>query len=465
MLIRNATVVTAGDVVPADVLVRDGTVAEIGRALPSEGRQVIDGTGKLLMPGGIDVHTHLDMPLGDTASTDDFETGHIAAACGGTTTHIDFATQEKGRTLAQALENWHLRAQGKACIDYGFHIAVTDWNDAVAASLPELIQEGVTSLKLYMAYKGRLMVDDAAILRALQIAAKVGLLVMIHAENGDIIDLLTAQLLAAGHTAPRYHAQSRPAIAEAEATYRAIALAEIAGAPLYIVHLTSAQALDAVRRARHRGLPVYAETCPQYLAFTADDLARPGFEGAKFVCSPPLRTAADQKALWRGLALGDLQVVATDHCPWNFHGHKDRGKSDFSHILNGLPGIEERMKIVYTYGVETGRLDLQQFVALTATTPAKLFGLYPRKGSIAPGSDADLVLWDPEARGEISVRTHHSRVDHTPYEGIRYQGRPDRVWVRGRLVVEGGEWVGTKGQGKFLKRDAFHHVDWQGVKL
>ncbi len=465
MLIRNATVVTAGDVVTADVLVRGETVAEIGRALPTEGRRVIDATGKLLMPGGIDVHTHLDMPLGDTASTDDFETGHIAAACGGTTTHIDFATQEKGQTLAQALENWHLRAEGKACIDYGFHIAVADWNDAVAASLPGLVQEGVTSLKLYMAYKDRLMVNDAAILRALQIAAKVGLLVMIHAENGDVIDLLTAQLLAAGHTAPRYHAQSRPAIAEAEATRRAIALAEIAAAPVYIVHLTSAQALDAVRCARHRGLPVYAETCPQYLTFTADDLARPGFEGAKFVCSPPLRTAADQKALWRGLALGDLQVVATDHCPWNFHGHKDRGKSDFSRILNGLPGIEERMKIVYTYGVETGRLSLPQFVALTATTPAKLFGLYPRKGTIAPGSDADLVLWDPEARGVITARTQHSRVDHTPYEGIRYRGRPDRVWVRGRLVVEGGEWVGTKGQGEFLKRDVFQHVDWQEVKL
>ncbi len=464
MLIRNAAIVTAGDVFTADVLVWGETVAAIGRALPSEGRQVIDATGKLLMPGGIDVHTHLDMPLGDTASTDDFKTGHIAAACGGTTTHIDFATQEKGQTLAQALETWHLRAEGKACIDYGFHIAVTDWTDEVAASLPDLIHAGVTSLKLYMAYKGRLMMNDAVILRALQIAAEADLLVMIHAENGDVIDLLTAQLLAAGHTAPRYHAESRPAIAEAEATHRAIALAGIAGAPVYIVHLSCAQALDAVRHARHRGLPVYAETCPQYLTFTAEDLARPNFEGAKFVCSPPLRTRADQEALWRGLALGDLQVVATDHCPWNFHGHKDRGKSDFSRILNGLPGIEERMKILYTYGVATGRLSLPQFVALTAATPAKLFGIYPRKGTIAPGSDADLVLWDPEARGAISVRTQHSRVDHTPYEGIPCRGRPDRVWVRGRLVVEGGAWVGKTGQGEFLKREAFHHVDGQGGK-
>jgi len=453
VLIREATVVTAGDLYRADVLVEGERIRLIGRDLPADGHEVVEAAGKILFPGAIDVHTHLDMPLDDTASTDDFETGHIAAACGGTTSHIDFATPQHGESLSTALENWHRRADHKACIDYGFHVALTEWTPEVARDLPHLLDQGVSSLKLYMAYKGRLMVEDGAILRVLQIALKHGLLVMVHAENGDAIEVLTAQLLEAGHTEPRYHAASRPPAVEAEATERAIRLAEIADAPLYIVHLTCTEALDAVRRARRRGRPVYAETCPQYLVFTTDDLARPGFEGAKYVCSPPLRTASDQEALWEGLSVGDLQVISTDHCSWNFCGHKDRGRNDFSRILNGLPSIEQRLKIVYTYGVREGKLSLPQFVSRVATTPAKLFGLYPRKGTIAPGSDADLVLWDPEATETISARTQHSRVDHTPYEGLTVQGRAARVWLRGELVVVDGAWVGPKGRGRFLHRE------------
>jgi dihydropyrimidinase len=451
-LIRNGTVVTASDQYRGDVLIEDEKVAVIGTTLDMHADTIIDASGKYVLPGGIDVHTHLDMPFGGTTSVDDFESGTRAAAFGGTTSIVDFAIQYRGQTLHHALETWARKAEGKAVIDYGFHMIITELNDQVEDEMDALVRQGVTSFKLFMAYPGVFMLDDASIFRALLRTGKNGGRICMHAENGGVIDVLVQRALAEGRTAPKYHALTRPSRAEAEATHRAIALAEIADVPVYIVHLSSAEALEMVTEARDRGLPAYAETCPQYLFLSYDNYEEPGFAGAKYVMSPPLRERAKQDLLWRGLAFGDLQVISTDHCPFCMKEQKELGARDFSKIPNGAPGIETRMSLVYDGGVAAGRLSLNRFVELTSTSPAKIFGLFPRKGTIAPGSDADIVVFDPAATITLSAKTLHMNVDYSPYEGRQVTGATDTVLSRGRLVIENGKFVGRPGAGSFLKR-------------
>jgi dihydropyrimidinase len=404
------------------------------------------------LPGGIDVHTHLDMPFGGTTSADDFESGTIAAAFGGTTSVVDFAIQYRGQTLRYAFEAWSKKAEGKAAIDYGFHMIVTELTEAVEKEMDVLVREGVTSFKLFMAYPGVFMLDDASIFRALLKTGENGGTICMHAENGGVIDVLVKKALAEGKTAPKYHALTRPARAEAEATHRAIALSEMANVPIYIVHLSAAEALEMVTEARDRGLPAYAETCPQYLFLSYANYEEPGFEGAKYVMSPPLRPAGNEEKLWRGLAGNDLQAISTDHCPFCMKEQKELGKNDFSKIPNGAPGIETRMTLVYDGGVRTGRISLNRFVELTSTSPAKIFGLFPRKGTVAPGSDADLVVFDPNRKHVLSAKTLHMKVDYNPYEGREVTGAPDVVLSRGRVIIENGKFTGKAGAGSFLKR-------------
>jgi dihydropyrimidinase len=459
-LIKDGTIVTASDIYEADVLIEDEKILGIGSGFTAD--RTIDARGKYVIPGGIDVHTHLDMPFGGTVASDDFFTGHRAAAFGGTTMHVDFAIQPKGASLRETLDQWHGRANGKAVIDYGFHLAITDLTDTVMKEISKCPEYGVASLKLFMAYKGALMVDDATLFRAMQQAAKHDLLIMVHAENGDAIDILVAEALAAGQTEPKYHALTRPPELEAEATNRAIRLAEVAGASLYVVHVTNAGAVEAIRLARGRGGPIYGETCFQYFFFTKDDLARPGFEGAKWVCSPPFREVSDQEALWKAVAANDLQIISTDHCDFWFEGGKDGrqggkelGKGDFSKIPNGVPGIEDRMMVLYTHGVRGGRFSLNRWVELCCVNPAKFFGVYPQKGAIAPASDADIVIWDPEATHTISAKTSHHRTDYNLYEGMKVTGLPVVTMSRGRVLVENGEWKGEAGSGRFVPRHRF----------
>src|SRR5271169_2117542 len=407
-IIGNGSVVTATDTTPADVGILGDKVAAIAAQLPIENAsKIIDASGKLVIPGGIDVHTHLDMPFGGTTSADDFETGTRAAAFGGTTTLIDFAIQYKGQALRQAFDTWMSKAASKATCDYAFHCIVTDVSGGQLSEMNDLVREGVTSFKLFMAYPGVFMLDDGSIFKALQTTAKNGGMICMHAENGSAIDVIVQQALAEGKRAPKYHALTRPTTAEAEATSRAIALAEMAGAPIYIVHLSCNDALEKIREARDRGLPVYAETCPQYLYLSLENMDAPGFEGAKYVFTPPLREKWNQETLWEGLAKDDLQAVSTDHCPFCYKEQKELGKDDFTKIPNGGPGIEHRLSLVYSGGVHGKRFSANRFVELTATTPAKLFGLYPRKGTIAVGSDADLVIFDPNHKHTISAKTHH----------------------------------------------------------
>ncbi len=451
-LIRGGTVVTAVDQYRGDVLIEDEKVTAIGSALAVAADKTLDASGKFVLPGGIDVHTHLDMPFGGTTSADDFASGTIAAAFGGTTSVVDFAIQYKGQTLRQAWEAWMKKAEGKAAIDYGFHMIVTDLPESVEKEMDAMVAEGITSFKLFMAYRGVLMLDDGSIFRALLRTAENGGTICMHAENGDVIDVLVRRALAEGHTAPKWHALTRPPRAEAEATHRAICLAEMAGVPLYVVHLSAAEALEQITLARDRGLPAYAETCPQYLFLSYANYEEPGFEGAKYVMSPPLRQAGNEEKLWRGLSGNDLQAISTDHCPFCMKEQKELGKNDFSKIPNGAPGIETRMTLVYDGGVRTGRISLNRFVELTSTAPAKIFGLFPRKGTVAPGSDADLVIFDPNAEHVLSARTHHMKVDYNPYEGRRVTGRADIVMSRGRVIVENGKFSGRPGAGSFLKR-------------
>jgi dihydropyrimidinase len=452
LLIRNGTVVTAVDRYTGDVFVEGERISAIGSALTMQADRVIDATGKYLLPGGVDVHTHLDMPFGGTTSADDFESGTIAAAHGGTTTIVDFAIQYRGQRLHDAWETWANKADGKAAIDYGFHMIVTDLSDQVEQEMDALVGQGITSFKLFMAYPGVFMLDDASIFRALLRTGRNGGTICMHAENGGVIDVLVQKALAEGKTAPKYHALTRPARAEAEATHRAIALAEIAEVPVYIVHLSTGEALEMVTEARDRGLPAYAETCPQYLFLSYDNYEEPGFEGAKYVMSPPLRPKETQDRLWRGLASNDLQAISTDHCPFCMKEQKTLGQDDFSKIPNGAPGIETRMSLVYDGGVRTRRISLNRFVELTSTSPARIFGLFPRKGTIAPGSDADIVVFDPEKKVRLSVKTLHMKVDYNPYEGREVTGAADVVISRGRVIVEGGRFTGRTGSGTFLKR-------------
>src|SRR5690349_4245936 len=451
-LIKGGTVVTAADHYKGDVLIEDEKIVLVGTAIDIQADKRIDASGKYVLPGGIDVHTHLDMPFGGTTSADDFESGTIAAAHGGTTSIVDFAIQYKGQALHTAWEAWMKKAEGKAAIDYGFHMIMTDLNDQTEQEMDALVRQGVTSFKLFMAYRGVFMLDDGSIFRALLRTGQNGGTICMHAENGDVIDVLVQRAPAAGHTAPKYHALTRPPRAEAEATHRAIALAEIADVPIYIVHLSAAEALEMVTEARDRGLPAYAETCPQYLFLSYDNYDEPGFDGAKYVMSPPLRAREKQDQLWRGLAFNDLQCVSTDHCPFCMKEQKELGKNDFSKIPNGAPGIETRMSLVYDGGVRTGRISLNRFVEVTSTAPAKIFGLFPRKGTIAPGSDADIVIFDPEKKQTLSVSTLHMNVDYNPYEGREVQGVTDTVLSRGRIVIDAGTFTGKAGGGSFLKR-------------
>jgi len=456
-LITNGHIVTATDDYMGDMLIDGEKIAAISTPGAFASQQLdttLDAQGKYIFPGAIDVHTHMELPLPATVASDDFETGTIAAACGGTTTILDFANQRRGHTLAEALHSWHAKAEGKAVIDYGFHITITDFAAAPEAAMDEMIAAGVTTFKLLMAYPGTFMVDDDTMYRVLRRSAKLGGLVMVHAENGIVIDLIVREAVAAGHTAPGFHALTRPAVLEGEATHRAIILATLAEAPLYVVHVSCQHSLHAVAAARAKGLPVWGETCPQYLYLNDSHYAAPGFEAAKFVCTPPMRSLADNEALWLGLQRHELQVVSTDHAPFNFAGQKELGLHDFSKIPNGLPGVEHRVMLMYD-GVRTGKLDLHHFVDLVATKPAKLFGLFPRKGTIAPGSDADLVIFDPEKSVTISAANQHQRVDYTPYEGMHIQGVPDTVLLRGQVIVRNGEYVGGKGGGQYLHRKTF----------
>ena len=453
-LIKNGNVVTAVDSYFADLLIDDGKVAVIGNKLDLEADKVIDASGKLVIPGGIDPHTHMELPFGGTFASDDFRTGTIAAAYGGTTTIIDFAVQYHGESLIQAVDNWHKKAEGKTAIDYGFHLITTDLPDERVPEMRQLINEGVMSFKMFMAYPGVFLVDDATIFRAMKNAGKWGGLICMHAENGIVINEIIKHALAEGKTAPKYHALTRPTKAEAEGVHRAIAIAEMAEAPVYIVHLSCADALEEVREARDNGLPAYAETCPQYLFLDYSLYEREGFEGAKWVMTPPLREKWNQDKLWQGLQGNDLQVISTDHCPFCMK-EKELGRDDFTRIPNGGPGVEHRMSLIYNGGVAGGKIGLNRFVELTSTSAAKLFGLFPRKGTIAVGSDADIVIFDPNEEMTISAATHHMNVDYSAYEGMTVKGVTKTVLSRGRVVIDDGEYVGKPGDGQFLKRSTF----------
>ncbi|MCL2777600.1 MAG: dihydropyrimidinase [Polyangiaceae bacterium] len=464
-LIKGGTVVTATDTYAADVVIINDKIAAIfgpEASPPGPWDITIDAVGKFVMPGGIDVHTHLDMPFGGTTASDDFESGTRAAAHGGTTCIVDFAIQPKNNgghgSLRSGLDAWHRKAEGKAAIDYAFHMIMTDVTDDTIAEMGRVVSEGVTSFKVFMAYPGALLVDDGQIFRTMQRSAELGALICVHAENGFPIDILVEEAIAKGHTAPVYHGLTRPEIAEAEATHRAICLAEMANAPVYIVHLSAERSLDEVVRARDRGLPVFAETCPQYLFLSDDDLARPDFEGAKYVCSPPLRPRHMQEDLWRGLRTGNLQVVSTDHCPFNQKGQKEMGKNNFAKIPNGLPGVETRLSLLWNSGVRQGRISKNRFVEITSTAPAKIFGLYPKKGTIAVGADADLLIWDGDKRHTLNHANLHMRVDYSPYEGVEVMGAPSHVISRGKLVVDHGQYIGKKGDGQFVKRATFSYI-------
>ncbi len=455
LLIRNGTLVTDLHTYGADILINRDRIHDIAPNIPPEAAdRIIDATNMLVMPGGIDVHTHLDMPFGGSKSSDDFETGTRAAAFGGTTTIVDFAIQAKGTRMRDALDIWWKKAEGKVCIDYGLHMIVTDLGTSGLEDMDDMVSEGVASFKLFMAYPNVLMVDDATIFKALGQTAKNGALVCMHAENGGVIDTIIQRTLAEGKTAPIYHALTRPTRAEAEAVHRSIALAEMAGAPVYIVHLSSEDALNQVREARDRGLPVFAETCPQYLLLSIEELERPNFEGAKYVFTPPLREKHNLPRLWDGLKHDHLQVVSTDHCPFCFADQKQLGKDDFTKIPNGGPGIENRLQLIHHHGVTTGKISLNRFVELVSTTPAKLFGMYPRKGALAVGSDADIVIWDPDAEHTISAATHHMRVDYSMFEGFKVTGNARQVLSRGEVIVENGKFHGKAGRGHYLRRAA-----------
>jgi dihydropyrimidinase len=455
VLIQNGTIVNADSTVQADLLIEGAVIKEMRRGIPhSAADTVVDAAGLLLLPGGIDAHTHLDMPFGGTNSADDFLTGTRAAAIGGTTTIVDFAIQARGTKMRTALDTWWKKAEGKACIDYGLHMIVTDLPDAGLEDMDDLVREGVASFKLFMAYPGVLMVDDATIFKAMRQTARNGALICMHAENGSVIDVIVQQALAEGKTAPIYHALTRPTRAEAEAVHRAIAMAEMAGVPVYIVHLSSEDALNQVREARDRGLPAFAETCPQYLLLSLEDVADKGWEGAKYVFTPPLREKRNQPKLWEGLRKDNLQVVSTDHCPFCFEDQKALGKDDFTKIPNGGPGIENRLQLLHHHGVGLGNLTINRFVELVSTAPARIFGMYPKKGVLAEGSDADIVLWDATAPHTISAATHHMRVDYSMFEGFKVRGNARDVYSRGELIVSNGQFVGKPGRGHYLRREA-----------
>jgi len=452
-LIKGGTIINADSTTHADVLVDGERIVSIGEGLAVEADRTIDATGKWVIPGGIDPHTHMELPFGGTFAKDTFESGTRAAAFGGTTTIIDFAVQPRGGTLHQGLDAWHAKADGKACIDYGFHCIVSDMRDDLLPEMDELVDDGVTTFKLFTAYPGVFLSDDGAIFKALRQTAKNGGLILMHAENGPVIDVVAADLVAQGTTDPIGHGLARYSVLEGEATHRVLRLAQAAGAPVYFVHMSAKEALDALRLARDSGQPAFGETCPQYLFLSLDDLGH-GFEGAKFVCSPPLRDSAagHQEELWKGLVKDDLQLVGTDHCPFDFEGQKELGRGDFRKIPNGLPGVENRVDLLHDGGVVCGRITANRWVEIISSAPAKLFGL-PQKGAVAVGYDADLVVYDPTRRHTLSAATHHMDVDYSCYEGREVVGGADVVLSRGKVIVDGDAWLGTAGDGRFLKRE------------
>ena len=462
ILIKNGTLLTASETFESDILIEGETISLIGKNLQHPNAEIIDATGKLIMPGGVDPHVHLDLPMFGTVSSDDHYTGHKAAAFGGTTTAMDFVVLED-QGFEHSVDLWMKKAE-KAAIDYSFHMNLTKFNEKIAKEIPLLREMGIQTLKVFTAYNGRLRLDDGGIFKALQIAKENGMLVMAHCENGDVIEALVTEALAAGHFAPERHALTRPAYGAIEATFRMAAMAEQADSPVYIVHMNAGGEVDMLKYARERGVKVMGETCPQYLFFTMDHLRRP--DGAKWICSPPMRTEKDNARLWEGLSAGILQTIGTDHCPFYFDGTKpilyegkevaipgkELGKDNFTKIPNGLPGIQDRMPILWTCGVRAGHITANQFVAYMCTNPAKIFGVYPRKGSLLPGSDADIVIWDPEKKVKYGVAHSHQRTDYNLYEGWELVGYPEKVFLRGKLIVDGKDWKGAAGQGQFLKR-------------
>ncbi|MFJ4500341.1 dihydropyrimidinase [Streptomyces sp. NPDC088864] len=462
-VIRGGLVVTASDEMHADVLVDGGRIAALAAHDTDEAAgwtadRVIDATGKYVIPGGVDAHTHMEMPFGGTRAADTFETGTRAAAWGGTTTIVDFAVQSPGRPLREGLDTWYAKADGNCAVDYAFHMILADVNASSLKEMDLLVGEGITSFKLFMAYPGVFYSDDGQILRAMQRAESNGGLIMMHAENGIAIDVLVEQALAAGRTDPRHHGDVRKVALEAEATHRAIRLAGVAGAPLYVVHVSAGEAVAEIAAARHQGQPVFGETCPQYLFLSTDNLAEPGFEGAKYVCSTPLRPKEHQEALWRGLRTGELQVVSTDHCPFCFSGQKERGRGDFSKIPNGLPGVENRMDLLHQAVVD-GHISRRRWIEIACAAPARMFGLYPKKGTIAPGADADIVVYDPAAEQTVSAATHHMNVDYSAYEGKRLTGRVETVLSRGETVIDGRTYTGRAGHGIYTPRATCQYLN------
>ena len=454
VLIKGGRIVTAADDYTGDIYVENGTISLLGESLDVSADKTIDATGKYVIPGAIDPHTHIELPFGGTVTCDDFTSGTVAAAFGGTTSLIDFCFQMPGQTFAEALETWHEKIERcKPVIDVGFHMAITDLKEGGSLEgLAKVPDEGVTSYKLFMAYKGAVMVDDETLFKTMEVAAETGALVMVHAENGDAIDILVNRALAEGKTAPVWHARTRPPETEGEATNRAIQLARVAGAPLYVVHVSCKEAIEPIALAREKGWDIWGETCPQYLFIDDSALDQPDFEGGKYIYTPPPRPKDNQEHLWKALGSDVLSVVSTDHCPFNWPEQKGLGKDDFSKIPNGGPGIENRLHLLHEFGVRTGRFTMNRLVELTSTNVAKYFGLYPRKGTIAPGADADIVVWDPEKKLTISAETHHSNVNYNLYEGMEVQGAPEVVLVRGQVIVEGDELVAQPGAGQFLKR-------------
>jgi dihydropyrimidinase len=462
-LIKNGTLITASETFEADILIEGEKISLIGKDLRHPNAAVIDAAGKLIMPGGIDPHVHLDLPMFGTVSSDDHYTGHKAAAFGGTTTVMDFVVLEP-EGFQHSVDLWFEKS-AKAAIDYSFHMNLTNFNEKIANEIPSLREMGITTLKVFTAYNGRLRLDDGNIFKALRIAKENGMLMMAHCENGDVIETLIPEALAAGHTSPEYHALTRPAWGGVEATLRMAAMAEQADSPVYIVHMNVGGEVDMLKYARERGIKVMGETCPQYLFFTIEDLRRP--DGAKWICSPPMRSAPDNARLWEGLSEGILQTIGTDHCPFFYNGTrpivyegreiaipgKELGKDDFTKIPNGLPGVEDRMPIMWTCGVRTGKITANQFVAYNSTNPAKIFGLYPRKGALLPGSEADVVIWDPEKKVTYGVAQAHQRTDYNLYEGWELTGMPEKIFLRGRMIVDGEQWLGKSGEGQFLKRE------------
>jgi dihydropyrimidinase len=461
-VIKNGTLITAAETVKSDILIDGEKISALGQDLEARADRVVDAAGKLIMPGGVDPHTHFDLPMFNTVSSDDHYTGHKAAAFGGTTTVIDFVSFDFP-TLAESVDAWRTKAE-KAAIDYSFHMNLTRFDDQVAKEIPSLRDKGITTLKVFTAYNGRLRLDDASVFRALRIARDNGMLVMAHCENGDVIDVLVPEALAAGHLTPEWHARTRPGWGAVEATLRLAAMALEAEAPVYIVHMNMDGEVDMLRYARERGGKIMGETCPQYLFFTEDALRRP--DGPKWICSPPLRSEKDNARLWLGLRDGTLQTVGTDHCPFFFDGTrpimyegqpvripgKELGRDDFTKIPNGLPAVQDRLPILWTYGVRAGRITPNQFVALNSSNPARIFGLYPRKGALLPGSDADIVIWDPERKVKYGVGMSHQRTDYNLYEGWELVGYPEKVFLRGEMIVDGDDWLGRRGAGRFLER-------------